>query len=83
MGAISLLFIKWELLALTLVVSGISMYVSKRFSDKVEKYAEKVSLAMERYTDTVKEQIAGICILKSFGNPQKFYKEIMEAGKAF
>ncbi|MFQ7634265.1 hypothetical protein [Sellimonas intestinalis] len=46
MGAISLLFIKWELLALTLVVSGISMYVSKRFSDKVEKYAEKVSLAM-------------------------------------
>ena len=79
MGAISLLFIKWELLALTLVVSGISMYVSKRFSDKVEKYAEKVSLAMERYTDKVKEQIAGICILKSFGNPQKFYKEIMEA----
>ena len=42
MGAISLLFIKWELLlALTLVVSGISMYVSKRFSDKVENMQKK------------------------------------------
>ena len=46
MGSISLIFIKWELLAVTLTVSSISMYVSTRFSDKVEKYAGKVSVAM-------------------------------------
>ena len=59
------------------------MYVSKDSVIKWKKYAEKVSLAMERYTDKVKEQSAGICILKSFGNPRNFYKEIMEAGKRF
>lgn len=83
MGSISLIFIKWELLAVTLTVSSISMYVSTRFSDKVEKYAGKVSVAMERYTDKVKEQIAGIGVLKAFGNPNKFHKEIMDAGEAF
>lgn len=59
LGAISLLFIRWEILLLTLVVSGISLYISRRLNRKVETYANNVSVALERYTDRVKEQIAG------------------------
>ena len=53
LGAVSLLFIRWEILLLTIVVSVISLYTSRKFGDKVEEYSKKVSAATEKYTDRI------------------------------
>lgn len=81
LGAASLLFIRWEILALTLAVSGISFYTGRKFSDKVERYSGRVSGALGRYTDRIKEQIAGLSVTQAFGLEERFDEEIKASGE--
>ena len=80
LGAVSLLFIRWEILLLTIVVSVISLYTSRRFGDKVEIYSKKVSAATEKYTDRIKEQIAGLSVTQAFGLAERFENKINASG---
>ncbi len=57
LGAVSLLFIRWEILLLTIVVSVISLYTSRKFGDKVEEYSKKVSAATENIPTESKNRL--------------------------
>lgn len=81
MNALFLLTISWELLILALLVAAVSFYVSQHFEKQLEEKSVKVSTAMERFTEKVKEQIAGIRVLKSFGHLKKFDQDMAREGK--
>lgn len=81
LGALSLIFIRIELLILTLAVSAAAFFISNHFSKKVEKFSEKVSRAMARFTDEAKEQIGGLGVLRVFGVMPRFEREMGEAGQ--
>lgn len=81
MNVIFLLVISWELLVLSLLVAAASFYVSQHFEKQLEEKSANVSMAMERFTEKVKEQIAGIKVLKSFGHLKKFDQDMSREGK--
>lgn len=78
----ALIFIKAELLLCTLAVAGVSLHLSRRFEKKVERSSEKVSAALEQFTNAVKQQIAGFAMLKSLRHLKKFDEDMCAAGKA-
>ena len=59
MNVIFLLVISWQLLVMSLLVAAASFYVSQYFEKQLEEKSANVSVAMERFTEKVKEQIAG------------------------
>lgn len=81
MNVVFLLVISWELLVLSLLVAAASFYVSQHFEKQLEEKSANVSMAMERFTEKVKEQIAGIRVLKSFGHLKKFDQDMSREGK--
>lgn len=81
MNVIFLLVISWKLLVMSLLVAATSFYVSQHFEKQLEEKSENVSVAMERFTEKVKEQIAGIRVLKSFGHLKKFDQDMSREGK--
>ena len=81
MNVIFLLVISWQLLVMSLLVAAASFYVSQYFEKQLEEKSANVSVAMERFTEKVKEQIAGIRVLKSFGHLKKFDQDMSREGK--
>lgn len=79
LGAVALIMINVWLLVVSVAVSLFIMFLTKKSSEKVAVSSENVSKALEKFTDEVKEQIAGFQVLKYFGHLRKFGDSIDEA----
>lgn len=79
-GVVVLAAIKIELLFCTTLISVIILILTRRFEASVEISSGKVSHALERFTDTVKEQVSGYKVLKYFGKSAQLEEEIDAAG---
>lgn len=79
---IGLIVIRWEILVCTIVVFGVTIFLSDKFSERVEKSSGIVTAAMERFTDLVNEKLSGFTVLKSFGHLNRFERDMEQAGDA-
>lgn len=78
-GSIALLMLRVELLLLTAVITAIIMFLSKLLDKNVEEKSAQVSKRMEKFTNTIKEQLMGFILLKYFGYTNKFNNDILNS----
>lgn len=81
LGVTAITSINMWMLAVTLMISGGLLVVSKYLKGKIEKSSGKMSHALERFTEVVKEQIGGFAVLKYFGKLENFGRAIGSASE--
>lgn len=80
-GAVSLFYFSGILVGAAIISSSLVYLFSKYFDKRVEKASVFVSEAQEHFTKTVKEQILGLPVLKSFGVQWKFEQDLNKKGE--
>lgn len=78
---LSLLFIHWVLAAFTIVNTILTLKISQIASKSATKRSAVVSQALGQFTNTVKEQLGGIFVLKVFDSLGQFLDKTAKASQ--